>query len=122
MARIGGQLNSATSQWFVNLANNTSLDSVDDGFTAFGRVIGEGMDVVQDITALPTFDTLAYLQLPFNQIFRTLPLFALPSDPPGGYGCSRAAPTFGLFAEDNSGFVVDPTRSGSAIVPILLDP
>lgn len=124
MARIGGQPNSATSQWFVNLANNTFLDSVDGGFTAFGRVIGAGMDVVQDIAALPTFDTLAYLQLPFNQIFRALPVFALPTDPPGGYGCSRAAPIFGLSVEPPTnppGFIVDPTRSGSAFVPILLD-
>jgi cyclophilin family peptidyl-prolyl cis-trans isomerase len=123
MARIGGQPNSATSQWFVNLANNTSLDSVDGGFTAFGRVIGNGMSVVQSIAALPIFDALAYLQLPFNQIFRSLPLFTLPLDPPGGYGCSRAAPVFGLYAEPPaSGFIVDSTRSGSAVVPILLDP
>ena len=123
MARVGGQPNSATSQWFINLANNTTLDSVDGGFTAFGRVVGGGMDVAQDIAALPIFDALAYLQLPFNQTFRSLPLFALPSDPPGGYGCSRAAPTFGLFAvPPGNGFIVDPTRSGSAVVPILLDP
>jgi cyclophilin family peptidyl-prolyl cis-trans isomerase len=123
MARIGGQPNSATSQWFINLANNTSLDSVDGGFTAFGRVIGNGMSVVQNIASMPILDTLAYLQLPFNQIFRSLPLFALPADPPGGYGCSRASPLFGLFAEPPAtGFIVDPTRSsGSAVVPILLD-
>jgi cyclophilin family peptidyl-prolyl cis-trans isomerase len=122
MARLGGQPNSATSQWFVNLANNTSLDSVDGGFTAFGRVIGNGMTVVQQIAALPRFDALAYLQLPFNQIFREFPQSSLPVDPPGGYGCSRASPTFGLFAQNNSGFDVDPTRSGSSVVPILLDP
>src|SRR5688572_25030100 len=81
MARIGGQPNSATSQWFINLVNNTSLNSVDGGFTAFGRVVGGGMDVAQDIASLPIFDTLAYLQLPFNQIFRSFPLFALPTDP-----------------------------------------
>jgi cyclophilin family peptidyl-prolyl cis-trans isomerase len=123
MARVGGQPNSATSQWFINLANNTSLDSVDGGFTAFGRVIGNGMSVVNAIAALPTFDTLAYLQLPYNQIFRSMPLTALPADPPGGYGCSRATPLFGLAAEPPAtGFVVDPTRnSGSAVVPILLD-
>ena len=123
MARVGGQPNSATSQWFINLADNTSLDAVDGGFTAFGRVVGGGMDVALDIAALPIFDALAYLQLPFNQIFRSLPLSALPVDPPGGYGCSRALPTFGLFAvPPSSGFIVDPTRSGSAVVPILLDP
>jgi cyclophilin family peptidyl-prolyl cis-trans isomerase len=125
MARIGGQPNSATSQWFINLQNNPSLDSVDGGFTAFGRVVGGGMDVVDDIAALPIFDTLVYLQLPFNQIFRQLPLFALPTTPPGGYGCSRASPLFGLFAvPPSSGFIIDPTRSTSSppIVPILLDP
>ncbi len=40
MARVGGQTNSATSQWFLNLANNAFLDSVDGGFTVFGKVIG----------------------------------------------------------------------------------
>ena len=43
MARVGGQTNSATSQWFVNLNNNggapAHLDTVDGGFTVFGRVI-----------------------------------------------------------------------------------
>ena len=123
MARVGGQPNSATSQWFVNLANNTNLDSVDGGFTAFGRVIGNGMSVVQNIAAMPIFDALAYLQLPYNQLFRSLPLFALPVDPPGGYGCSRASPMFGLYAEPPStGFITDPARtSSSAVVPILLD-
>lgn len=126
MARLGGQPNSATSQWFVNLANNTSLDSTDGvGFTAFGRVISSGMTVVQQIAALPRFDTLAYLQLPFNQIFREFPLSSLPVDPPGGYGCSRAAPVFGLSVEPPTNppnFIVDSTRSGSFVVPILLDP
>jgi cyclophilin family peptidyl-prolyl cis-trans isomerase len=123
MARLGGQPDSATSQWFVNLANNTSLDSTDgEGFTAFGRVVGSGMAVVNAIAALPRFDTLAYLTLPFNHTFRELPLFALPQDPPGGYGCSRASPTFGLFAENQSGFVADTTRTGNLLVPVLLDP
>jgi cyclophilin family peptidyl-prolyl cis-trans isomerase len=40
MARVSGQTNSATSQWFFNLANNSGLDSVDGGFTVFGRVVG----------------------------------------------------------------------------------
>lgn len=29
MARVGGSVNSATSQWFINLGDNSSLDAVD---------------------------------------------------------------------------------------------
>jgi cyclophilin family peptidyl-prolyl cis-trans isomerase len=39
MARVGGLTNSASSQWFFNLTNNAFLDSVDGGFTVFGRVL-----------------------------------------------------------------------------------
>ncbi len=46
MARTGGQVNSATSQWFINLANNSFLDSVDGGFTVFGRVV-QGTNTLQ---------------------------------------------------------------------------
>lgn len=38
MARLGGQANSATSQFFINLNDNTNLNSVDGGFTVFARV------------------------------------------------------------------------------------
>ncbi len=60
MARVGGQINSATSQWFINLNNNAGtapngLDFADQGFTVFGRVLGSGMDVVDAIGALPRF-------------------------------------------------------------------
>jgi peptidyl-prolyl cis-trans isomerase A (cyclophilin A) len=54
MARVGGQVNSANSQWFINAGNNSSLDSVDGGFTVFGRVLDDGMDVVDAINALFT--------------------------------------------------------------------
>jgi cyclophilin family peptidyl-prolyl cis-trans isomerase len=50
MARIGGQVNSATSQFFINLANNSFLDTVDQGFTVFGRVAtNASWAVVQNI-------------------------------------------------------------------------
>lgn len=56
MAKLGGDPNSATSQWFINIADNTNLDG-DDGqgggfFTVFGQVIDDGMDVVDAIAAL----------------------------------------------------------------------
>jgi cyclophilin family peptidyl-prolyl cis-trans isomerase len=43
MARVGGQTNSASSQWFINLKDNGGspafLDTADGGFTVFGRII-----------------------------------------------------------------------------------
>ena len=45
MARRAGVTNSATSSWFINLADNSGLDSVDGGFTVFGRVVG-GLNVL----------------------------------------------------------------------------
>jgi cyclophilin family peptidyl-prolyl cis-trans isomerase len=50
--------NSATSQWFINLANNTGLDDPANsgGFTVFGRVVGNGMSVADAINALPRYN------------------------------------------------------------------
>ena len=43
MARLGGQPDSASSEWFINLVDNLSLDASDGvGFTAFGRVLVGG--------------------------------------------------------------------------------
>jgi peptidyl-prolyl cis-trans isomerase A (cyclophilin A) len=67
MARIGGSPNSATSQWFVNLANNTSLDTVDGGFTVFARIV-KGMDVVDGIAALNRFNLTNVLGAAFSTV------------------------------------------------------
>ncbi len=53
MAKIGGDPNSATNQFFVNLVDNSgSLDSQNGGFTVFANVV-EGMDVVDTIATTP---------------------------------------------------------------------
>jgi len=57
MAKIAGDPDSATSQWYFNLGDNSaSLDPQNGGFTVFGEVTGAGMDVVDAIAALPVFN------------------------------------------------------------------
>ena len=53
MAKRGGSPNSATSQWFFNLGNNSAnLDYANGGYTVFGQVIGDGMSAIDAIAAL----------------------------------------------------------------------
>jgi cyclophilin family peptidyl-prolyl cis-trans isomerase len=44
---------SATSQFFINLADNKNLDSYGGGYTVFGKVV-DGMKVVDEIAKAPT--------------------------------------------------------------------
>ena len=39
MAKLPGDPNSATSEWFINLADNIFLDSQNGGFTVIGRLL-----------------------------------------------------------------------------------
>jgi peptidyl-prolyl cis-trans isomerase A (cyclophilin A) len=70
MAKVGGDPNSATSQWFFNLADNSAnLDHQNGGFTVFGKVLGDGMNVVDAFAAAPVYNATAY-----NPAFAELPL------------------------------------------------
>ncbi|MBL8498540.1 peptidylprolyl isomerase [Nitrosomonas sp. JL21] len=55
MAKVSGDPNSATSQWFVNLndENSQNLDNQNGGFTVFGRILFDGMLVFDAIEQLP---------------------------------------------------------------------
>ena len=56
MAKLPGDPNSATSEWFFNLANNSAnLDYQNGGFTVFGHVL-TGMNVVDAIASLDTWN------------------------------------------------------------------
>lgn len=46
---------SATSQWFINLVDNVSLDTSGGGYAVFGKVVS-GLDVVDAIGALTIYN------------------------------------------------------------------
>lgn len=58
MAKLGGDPNSATSQFFINLSDNnaSNLDFQNGGFTVFGRIAGDGMDLFDDVNDMPKGD------------------------------------------------------------------
>ncbi len=63
--------NSGTSEFFVNLTNNPFLDDASDGgpFTAFGKVIYNGLSVINSIAGLGQVNASAQ-----NGAFGTLPV------------------------------------------------
>ena len=68
MARTN-DVDSATSQFFVNLVDNTSLDNKPGnyGYAVFGRVV-EGMDVVDKIAAVETSRRKGHDDVPAEDI------------------------------------------------------
>ena len=78
MAKSAGDPDSATSQWFINLVDNTTTLGPDNngGYTVFGRVIGNGMEVVDAIAALPIvnagspFETLPVIDFSGNTVLK----------------------------------------------------
>jgi cyclophilin family peptidyl-prolyl cis-trans isomerase len=72
MARLPDDYNSATSQFFINVADNPSLDFQDRtpdgyGYCVFGEVT-EGMDVVDEIARTEVHDTVALDHTPIKQV------------------------------------------------------
>ncbi len=64
MAKVGGDVNSASSEWFINLADNSeNLDNQNGGFTVFGRVLNS-------TNALSVFNTFTWLDpQPTNRLY-----------------------------------------------------
>jgi len=75
MAKLGSDPNSATNQWFFNLADNSAnLDAQNGGFTVFGRVLGSGMAAVDEMAKVPRFG--------YASPFDTVPLRDVPGANP----------------------------------------
>ena len=77
MAKVGGDPDSATSQWFINLADNfANLDVTNGGYTVFGDVLNIGMVVVDSIASLPIYN-----RTDIHSAFGELPLIDFVTDP-----------------------------------------
>lgn len=72
MAKVGGNPNSATNQWFINLADNAeNLDRQNSGFTVFGQISGAGMEVIDAIAKLPRYNFNGISDLPLRDYSNT---------------------------------------------------
>ena len=76
MAKLAGDPDSASSQWFINLADNVSLDEQNDGFTVFGNVLGDGINIVDQLSSAEVYD--------FTGVFADLPLWELDNEGDSG--------------------------------------
>jgi len=78
MAKLGNDPNSATSQWFFNLSNNSAnLDNQNGGFTVFGEVLSPNdLNTVDAIASLPVVNASSV-----NPAFDTLPINPKNVDP-----------------------------------------
>lgn len=77
MAKVAGQPDSATSQWFINLSDNTFLDTDNGGFTVFGEVLSSDMVIVDTIATFVTYDASTYYS---NGALTNLPLQNINTD------------------------------------------
>lgn len=73
MAKQSGDADSATNQWFVNVADNSeNLDNQNGGFTVFGVVSVEGMEILDAINELDRYN--------LGGAFNETPLRATPGE------------------------------------------
>jgi len=68
LAKLAGDPNSGTNNFFVNLADNgANLDNQNGGFTVFGTINAAGMEVIDTIAALRTANEVPILE-PFVDV------------------------------------------------------
>ncbi len=67
MAKLGDLPDSASNQWFVNLSDNSTLDTTNGGFTVFARVV-RGLNIVDAIGNSQRVNLTASLGDAFNEV------------------------------------------------------
>ena len=88
MAKLAMQPDSATNQFFINLANNAAnLDNQNGGFTVFARVVAEDLPVVDQIAGLHREFGPYAIDDPLRGQFTNLPVLTVLERNPAGYGC-----------------------------------
>lgn len=82
MAKVDGNPDSATNQWFVNLADNAAnLDNQNGGFTVFGKVLAPGMAVVDGLTQLQLINASGCTNLgSLASALSQVPMFSRPAN------------------------------------------
>ncbi len=103
MAKRGDDPDSASSQWFFNLADNsTNLDQQNGGFTVFGHVIS-------GTNLLELFNTLAYGQnlVSLQAVYPTDPVASLFTELPT-YALGLSAPPYNQLVYFNVQVVAEP--------------
>lgn len=106
MAKVSGDPDSATSQWFINQSDNSAnLDGQNGGFTVFGRVLGNGMELVDAMDKLGTVNVGSpFGNLPVADISSTIDetnlivLAEVVVDPPATISAETLDVDFGLVA------------------------
>lgn len=115
MAKVGGNPDSATSQFFINLGDNAAnLDNQNGGFTVFGEVMGNGMAVVDRLAAVQTYD----MDGADYSLFDNVPVIDYTPGDPIGVDNLEIFNIVSLFPGDVNG---DGYVGGYDLVPVMVN-
>ncbi|HVX63909.1 MAG TPA: DUF4214 domain-containing protein, partial [Pirellulales bacterium] len=116
MARTSNP-NSATDQWFVNLVDNSSTlgpgGSSTDGYAVFGKILGNGMDVLNKIASLDVHNegSGVFSQLPLGQSNQLVRISSMTVDSIDGT----------VFTDTNGNDKLDAGEAGVAGRTVFID-
>ncbi len=136
-AARSSDVNSATSEWYFNVRDNSTIldQSNGGGYTVFGRVLGTGMTVVDAIAAVPRFNAGSpFTEVPLRNFTTGNPteanLIVVSSVTPAtlfptGGGASvvelavqNSAPNVVMAVLSGSTLTLTPVGSGSATITV----